>query len=218
MSVIINVIGKPFINEPIIPGQNNKGKNGAKVVIVPASTGRNTSPAAFLAAVLIGTFPFAKILCVFSITTIASSTTIPNPSKKANNTIKFILMPNKLKTIKAINIESGTDKPTNIASVAPIKNINTMVTRINPIIMVLIKSATCVLVKVEVSPVTVTSTSVGISFFSSSTKSALILSDASIKFSPLFLITFNVITFLPSKRAKLSCSLKSSFISAISFK
>ena len=45
----------------MIPGQNAKGINGAKVVIVPLNTGKNTSPAAFLAAVLISTFPLSKI-------------------------------------------------------------------------------------------------------------------------------------------------------------
>ncbi len=33
-----------------MPGQNNKGKNGASVVNVPASTGIKTSPAAIRAA------------------------------------------------------------------------------------------------------------------------------------------------------------------------
>jgi hypothetical protein len=69
-------------------------------------------------------------------------------------------------------------------------------------IMVLIKSATCVRVKDEVSPVMVMFTSDGISFSSASANKALILSDASIRFSPLFLMMLRVITFLLSKRAK----------------
>src|SRR6266436_1241346 len=46
----IKVTGNACINEPITPGQNSNGKNGASVVNVPARTGANTSPAAFLAA------------------------------------------------------------------------------------------------------------------------------------------------------------------------
>ncbi len=131
------------MNLPMIPGQNNNGKNGAKVVMVPANTGINTSPAAILADVVAVSLPLpcTKIRCVFSITTIASSTIIPNPNKRANSTIKFnvILVPiNKLpagKNTKATNILNGTDKATKKALVTPIKNINTINTKINPITM-----------------------------------------------------------------------------------
>ena len=57
-NVKIKVIGINFINSPIIPGQNNNGKNGAIVVNVPENTGTITSPAAILAAVLISCFPW----------------------------------------------------------------------------------------------------------------------------------------------------------------
>ena len=125
----------------MIPGQNNNGKNGAKVVMVPANTGINTSPAAILAEVVAVSLPLpcTKIRWVFSITTIASSTIIPNPNNRANSTIKFnvILVPiNKLpagKNTNATNILNGTDKATKKAFVTPIKNINTINTNINPI-------------------------------------------------------------------------------------
>ena len=127
----------------MIPGQNNNGKNGAKVVMVPANTGINTSPAAILAEVVAVSLPLpcTKIRWVFSITTIASSTIIPNPNNKANSTIKFnvILVPiNKLpagKNTNATNILNGTDKATKKAFVTPIKNINTINTNIKPITM-----------------------------------------------------------------------------------
>jgi hypothetical protein len=80
------------------------------VVMVPENTGRNTSPAAILAASLIGTFPLAKIRCVFSITTMASSTTIPSASRKENSTIMFSVNPIHGITIKAIKHDNGTDK------------------------------------------------------------------------------------------------------------
>ena len=73
-------------------------------------------------------------------TTIASFTTIPKASKKANKTIKFNVNPNAGSIIKAIHIDNGTDMATKMASVSPIKNIRINVTRINPMIIVLIKS------------------------------------------------------------------------------
>ncbi len=75
----------------MIPGQNNNGKNGARVVSVPASTGIKTSPAAIRAEIVDVSLPLpsTNILWVFSITTMASSTMIPSPNSKANNTIKF---------------------------------------------------------------------------------------------------------------------------------
>src|SRR6201996_6074083 len=91
--VIISVIGRKNIKGPIKLFQNAKGTNGAKVVMVPENTGINTSPAAILAALVIGIAPLAKIRCVFSITTIASSTTIPSASKNENNTIILSVNP-----------------------------------------------------------------------------------------------------------------------------
>ncbi len=79
------------MNLPIIPFQKSNGTNGASVVRVPLNTGKNTSPVAILAAILISRLPFSKSRCVFSITTMASSTTIPNASKNANNTIIFMV-------------------------------------------------------------------------------------------------------------------------------
>ena len=46
------------MNLPIRPGQNNKGKNGASVVSVPASTGIKISPAATFAAMTEVDFSF----------------------------------------------------------------------------------------------------------------------------------------------------------------
>ena len=77
---------------------------------------------------------------MFSITTIASSTTIPRAKRKENKTIMFKLKPKLGITKNARNILNGTDKPTKMAFVAPIKNINISVTNINPMIIVLIKS------------------------------------------------------------------------------
>ena len=147
-NVNINIAGKYTMNLPMIPGQNNNGKKGASVVIVPANTGINTSPAAIFAEVVAVNFPLpaTNILCVFSITTMASSTIIPNPNNNANSTIKFkvICVPTTKspagKNTKATNILNGTDKATKKALVTPMKNINTINTKTNPIIIELTNS------------------------------------------------------------------------------
>ena len=224
--VNINMAGKYTMNLPMIPGQNNNGKNGAKVVTVPANTGMNTSPAAILAEVVAVNFPLpcTKIRCVFSITTIASSTIIPNPNSKANNTMKFkvILVPINIlpagKNTKATNILNGTDKATKKALVTPIKNINTINTKTNPITIEFTNSVNEDLVLILWSPVITVFKSLGklVSFASSTI--FLTASEVSIKFSPLRLMIFNVKTFFPSKRAKLSFFLTVSTIVATSFK
>jgi len=47
---IIKVMGKYFINSPMIPGQKAKGIKATKVVAVEAIIGHATSPTAYLAA------------------------------------------------------------------------------------------------------------------------------------------------------------------------
>ena len=115
----------------MIPFQNANGINGASVVNVPDNTGKNISPAAIFAAFFISTFPLSKIRCVFSITTTASSTTIPKANRKANNTIMFNANPILGKTKKATKQLKGTERATKKAFVTPIKNINTNVTNIH---------------------------------------------------------------------------------------
>ena len=51
-STIIKVIGKNFMNCPIIPGHNAKGTKAAKVVAVDAIIGMATSPTPYFAASL----------------------------------------------------------------------------------------------------------------------------------------------------------------------
>ncbi|MNZ61399.1 hypothetical protein D3C78_794950 [compost metagenome] len=128
------------MNFPITPCQKANGINGASVVNVPDNTGKNTSPVAILAACLIGIRPLSKIRCVFSITTIASSTTIPSASRNENNTIMFKVKPSHGITRNAMNMDNGTDDATKIALVVPMKNIRITVTRIKPMIIVLIRS------------------------------------------------------------------------------
>ena len=85
-------------------------------------------------------------------TTMASSTIIPNPNSRANNTIKFkVICEPTTKSpagnnTKATNILSGTDKATKKALVTPIKNIKTTNTNINPMTMELTKSVNELLV------------------------------------------------------------------------
>ncbi|OIQ69165.1 hypothetical protein GALL_492360 [mine drainage metagenome] len=153
----MSVIGRKNIKCPIRLFQNARGIKGASVVIVPEKTGKNTSPAAIFAAFLIGTAPLAKMRCVFSITTIASSTTIPNASRNEKSTIIFSVNPMAGISKKAIKQESGTESATKTALVLPIKNIRITVTKINPIMMVLIRSFSVERVLSDWSPVTVIS-------------------------------------------------------------
>src|SRR5688572_20448488 len=155
ISVMISVIGRKNMNSPMSPSQNASGINGASVVSVPDNTGTNTSPAAAFAAFAIGTFPLLKTRCVFSITTMASSTTIPNANRNAKSTIMFMVKPMVGINRKARNIDKGTDMATNNALVAPMKNISSSVTRINPIMIVLIRSCSVTRVWFDWSPVMV---------------------------------------------------------------
>ena len=50
LSTIISVIGKYFMNSPIMPGQIARGRKAAKVVAVDAIMGRATSPTPNFAA------------------------------------------------------------------------------------------------------------------------------------------------------------------------
>ena len=54
LSTIISVIGKYFINSPMIPDQKANGKNAARVVAVEAIIGIAISPTAYLVALKMG--------------------------------------------------------------------------------------------------------------------------------------------------------------------
>ena len=99
--VMISVTGMKYMNLPTIPGQKASGTKGASVVSVPDKIGTKTSPAAILAALTMLSFPIPclNILCVFSITTMASSTTMPSAKMKENITSMFIVNPMRGKTI-----------------------------------------------------------------------------------------------------------------------
>src|SRR5438045_1116114 len=108
------------MNLPMMPGQKSRGKKGARVVNVPDNTGTNTSPAAMRAAMAEEYLPFSstKMRWEFSITTMASSTMIPKPNNKANNTMKLrvtlepVMTSAKGKKRKATNMLKGTDSAT----------------------------------------------------------------------------------------------------------
>jgi len=193
----------------MMPGQNNKGTNGASVVSVPANTGTNTSPAAYLAASTAEIFPLPceNILWVFSITTMASSTTIPNPNKSAKSTMKLsVTLEPTMKSavgrnINARNMLSGTDNATKNELVTPMKNIRMINTSINPMMMEFTNSSKAAAALMLRSPVILTLRSFGKTSSCICFTTALIFSDALIKFSPERLMMLSVTTFLPFKRA-----------------
>ena len=224
-SVAISVMGKYRMNSPMMPGQNMSGTNGATLTSVPLNTGKKTSPAAFFTAKLMGMFSSWKIRCVFSMTTIASSTTMPNASRKANMTtvLSVNLRSGKTKAkaemiTNAMNADSGTESPTNSASVVPMKNMSTNTTNTKPRITVATKSLSVFWVSFDWSPVTVTVKPSGNLVALYSLMISSIFSDAVIRFSPPRLITLSESTALPSSRAKSCFSLKLSSTSAISFR
>ena len=192
-----------------MPGQKSSGKNGARVVSVPARTGIQTSPAAIRADMVAESLPLlsTNILCVFSITTIASSTIIPRPNNRANNTIKFRVMLEPVinsaagKNINATNMLNGTDNATKNALVRPIKNIRINSTSTKPITIEFTRSLNEVRVALLRSPVITTSRFLGNLVCFKSSTTFLISSEVSIKFSPARFIMFSVTTFLPFKRA-----------------
>ena len=159
---------------------------------------------------------------MFSITTMASSTTNPKPSKKANSTIVFRVNsaptagPTMGINTKANRADSGTERPTKMASRMPIKNINTNTTKINPSTTVLIRSLSSARVRSDWSAVTVTVRPCGNRSPLYSSMVFSIRSAASIRLAPARLITFRVTTVLPLKRAKSCCSSNESRTSATS--
>ena len=225
-SVKMSMVGRYTIKRPIIPGQKSNGKKGARVVMVPASTGIKISPAAILVAASTGILPrpSVNIRCVFSITTMASSTIIPNPKSNANSTMKLRVtcVPTMRsapgKNTNATNILSGTLRATKNALVTPIKNINTMRTRINPITIEFTSSLNEAFVFMLKSPVITAFKLSGYKTPLPSATACFMASLVSIKFSPLRFIMFSVTTFLPSSRAKLSTSLVVSLILAMSLR
>ena len=190
------------MNLPMIPGQNNKGKKGARVVTVPESTGTKTSPAAIFAARTIGTFPLPNIRCVFSITTMASSTIIPNPNNNANNTIKLSVT--FVPTIKSARWQKHkcneyTQRHTQGHkegighSHKEHQHINT---RIKPITIVLISSLKEVLCLHTLVTGNTTSRSFGNYVLFISSTIAFTFSEVLIRFSPARLTICRVTTFL----------------------
>ena len=134
LNVIVNVIGKYFMNLPIVPGHKAKGKNAINVVAVEEITGQAISPIPILDACTLDN-PFFMLANTLSTTTIPSSTSIPNPITNPKSTIVFKVNPKAERIVKAINIESGIAAPTNNEFRNPIVNINTIITKTIPKIM-----------------------------------------------------------------------------------
>ncbi len=105
---------------------------------------------------------------------------------KANMTSIFIVNPIHGRKMNAIAMDNGTDNATKSAFTRPMKNISTIVTKMNPRIIVLLSSFTVFLVFRDWSPVTSTTRFDGSFVFCMSAMIAFILSDASSRFCPLF--------------------------------
>ena len=134
VNVTVKVIGKYFMNLPIVPGHKRNGKNAINVVAVDEITGQAISPIPILEAVT-RSIPFCMLANTLSTTTIPSSTSIPNPITNPNKTIVFKVNPKAERILNAINIESGIAAPTKSEFLNPMVNINTIITSTIPKIM-----------------------------------------------------------------------------------
>ena len=132
--VTVKVIGKYFMNLPMVPGHKANGRKAINVVAVDEITGQAISPIPTFEASILGN-PFFMLAKTLSTTTIPSSTSIPNPITNPNKTIVFNVNPKAESMAKAIIIDSGIAAPTNKEFRNPMVNINTIITRIIPKIM-----------------------------------------------------------------------------------
>ena len=193
----------------MMPGQKSSGMKGARVVRVPANTGMKTSPAANLAAsfALIFPFPCEKILWVFSITTMASSTTIPSPKSRANSTMKLSVTLDPTinsalgRRMKARNMLRGTERATKNELVTPMKNMRMIITSTKPMTMEFTSSSKAAEALMLRSPVILMLRSLGNSSAFNCFTMPLIFSEALIRFSPERLMMLSVTTFFPFNRA-----------------
>ena len=93
---------------PLIPPRNATGRNTAQRESTIATSALATWPMARSAATRGGTFSCAMIRSTFSITTIASSTTMPIASTRANSVSRLIWKPSIRSPKKVPMIATGT--------------------------------------------------------------------------------------------------------------
>ena len=141
VSVTVKVIGKYFMNLPIVPGHKANGKNAINVVAVDDITGQSDFANSIFEAEILS-IPFFILANTLSTTTIPSSTSIPNPITNPKSTIVFKVNPKADKIVNAINIESGIAAPTNNEFRNPMVNIKTIITNTIPKIIWLDNSST----------------------------------------------------------------------------
>ncbi len=79
---------------------------------------------------------------MFSTTTMPSSTSIPNPSTRANSTTMFRVIPIICNTIRPIPMEKGMAVEMKNELRNPRKNVRMPITRNRPVMMWLVSSAT----------------------------------------------------------------------------
>ena len=89
-SVTISVIGRYFMKSPTMPGQNSSGEKAAMRVSVAAMTGPDMRLAASSKAISLG-MPSDMRRSAYSVTMIASSTSMPTARMSENSTIMLIV-------------------------------------------------------------------------------------------------------------------------------
>ena len=142
---------------------------------------------------------------MFSTTTIALSTSIPNARIKLKSTIMFMVMLKTFSTMNERNIDAGIEIATNTEVPAPRKKRRTATINISPETMLFSRLDTIWSISSDISEVKVTLVVGGKSNCIAAT-SALTPSAVLMMFSPDRFMTSRVMTDAPSMRAKFSRS------------
>ena len=139
--VTITVMGRYFMNSPMMPGQKTRGPKAQIVVSVEAITGAVTWLVPCSAA-SVRLMPMPRCRKMFSTTTIALSTSMPSARISEKSTTMFSVMPIARSTMKLSSIEKGIAEPTKSEFVQPRKRKSTATTRIRPLRMLFSSSRT----------------------------------------------------------------------------
>ena len=126
-SVAIRVMGRYFMNSPMMPGQKSSGMKAASVVAVAATIGHAMRFAAIAYACRRG-YPSAMRRSASSTTTIVPSTSMPTAMMSENSTTMLIVSPAKPSTRMPVRKEPGMETPTRPAVRSPSAATTTIIT------------------------------------------------------------------------------------------
>ena len=194
------------MNSPMMPGQNSSGEKAAIRVAVATTTGPNMRRAASAKA---GPEAMPSVIrrSAYSVTMIASSTSMPTARIRLNSTTILTVKPATDRARMPIRNEVGMARPIRIDERMPRKYRITMNTRITAVSTEFCKSSSIVRMSFDLSWLKLTSTPAGSTDLNSSA-TAFTPSTVSMRFAPDRLDTSIAIAGLPLSRAMESASSK----------